>query len=82
MLSEAAVFLQAAIAARPVVTNMERQAACLKGPAQVSEWRTGEGRSSRNPEDLLGGANPLMCAGEATISDLVALCLDHARPAK
>jgi predicted GH43/DUF377 family glycosyl hydrolase len=29
-----------------------------------------------------GGADTVMCAGEAKISDLVALCLDHARPAK
>ncbi len=29
-----------------------------------------------------GGADTVMCAGEAHISDLVALCLDHRRPAK
>jgi beta-1,2-mannobiose phosphorylase / 1,2-beta-oligomannan phosphorylase len=29
-----------------------------------------------------GGADTVMCVGEANISDLVALCLDHARPAK
>jgi hypothetical protein len=29
-----------------------------------------------------GGADTVMCAGEAKISDLVALCLNHARPAK
>ena len=29
-----------------------------------------------------GGADTVMCAGEANISDLVALCLDHSRPAK
>jgi len=29
-----------------------------------------------------GGADTVMCVGEATISDLVALCLDHGRPAK
>jgi len=29
-----------------------------------------------------GGADTVMCVGEATVSDLVALCLDHGRPAK
>jgi len=29
-----------------------------------------------------GGADTVMCAGEAHIADLVALCLDHGRPAK
>ena len=29
-----------------------------------------------------GGADTVMCVGEANVSDLVALCLDHARPAK
>jgi predicted GH43/DUF377 family glycosyl hydrolase len=29
-----------------------------------------------------GGADTVMCVGEATISDLVALCLDHGRPPK
>ncbi len=29
-----------------------------------------------------GGADTVMCAGEANISDLVAMCLDHSRPAK
>lgn len=29
-----------------------------------------------------GGADTVMCAGEARISDLVALCLNHNRPAK
>ena len=29
-----------------------------------------------------GGADTVMCVGEANISDLVALCLDHGRPAK
>jgi len=28
-----------------------------------------------------GGADTVMCAGEANISDLVELCLNHARPA-
>ncbi|MBI4906455.1 MAG: glycoside hydrolase family 130 protein [Acidobacteria bacterium] len=28
-----------------------------------------------------GGADTVMCVGEATISDLVALCLEHGRPA-
>ena len=29
-----------------------------------------------------GGADSVMCAGEANIPDLVDLCLDHGRPAK
>jgi len=29
-----------------------------------------------------GGADTVMCVGEANVSDLVALCLDHSRPAK
>ena len=29
-----------------------------------------------------GGADTVMCVGEANISDLVALCLDHSRPPK
>ena len=29
-----------------------------------------------------GGADTVMCVGEANVTDLVALCLDHARPAK
>ena len=29
-----------------------------------------------------GGADTVMCAGEANVSDLVALCLEHGRPAK
>jgi hypothetical protein len=29
-----------------------------------------------------GGADTVMCVGEANISDLVALCLDRGRPAK
>jgi len=29
-----------------------------------------------------GGADTVMCVGEANISDLVMLCLNHARPAK
>lgn len=29
-----------------------------------------------------GGADTVMCVGEANISDLVALCIDHGRPAK
>jgi len=29
-----------------------------------------------------GGADTVMCGGEATISDLVALCLNHSRPAR
>jgi len=29
-----------------------------------------------------GGADTVMCVGEANISELVALCLDHSRPAK
>jgi predicted GH43/DUF377 family glycosyl hydrolase len=29
-----------------------------------------------------GGADTVMCAGEANISDLVALCLEHGRAAK
>ena len=29
-----------------------------------------------------GGADTVMCVGEASVADLVALCLDHARPAK
>ena len=29
-----------------------------------------------------GGADTVMCVGEAKLSDLVALCLDHGRPAK
>jgi len=29
-----------------------------------------------------GGADTVMCAGEANISDLVTLCLEHGRPAK
>ena len=29
-----------------------------------------------------GGADTVMCVGEANIADLVALCLDHARPPK
>jgi predicted GH43/DUF377 family glycosyl hydrolase len=29
-----------------------------------------------------GGADTVMCVGEANISDLVALCLEHGRPAK
>ena len=29
-----------------------------------------------------GGADTVMCVGEANISDLVALCLNHGRPAK
>jgi predicted GH43/DUF377 family glycosyl hydrolase len=33
----------------------------------------------KNP---LGGADTVMCAGEANVSDLVALCLHHGRPAK
>jgi hypothetical protein len=28
-----------------------------------------------------GGADTVMCVGEADVSDLVALCLDHSRPA-
>ena len=27
-------------------------------------------------------SDTVMCVGEANVSDLVALCLDHARPAK
>jgi predicted GH43/DUF377 family glycosyl hydrolase len=30
----------------------------------------------------LGGADTVMCVGEANVSDLVALCLHHGRPAK
>jgi len=34
-------------------------------------------------QNLLGPARTtVMCVGEANLSDLVALCLDHARPAK
>jgi len=33
-----------------------------------------------NREDLLGGADTVMCAGEASLSDLVDLCLTNARP--
>jgi predicted GH43/DUF377 family glycosyl hydrolase len=29
-----------------------------------------------------GGADTVMCVGEANVSDLVALCLDYGRPAK
>ena len=29
-----------------------------------------------------GGADTVMCVGEASVSDLVALCLDHPRPSK
>ena len=29
-----------------------------------------------------GGADTVMCVGEANVSDLIALCLDHGRPAK
>jgi predicted GH43/DUF377 family glycosyl hydrolase len=29
-----------------------------------------------------GGADTVMCVGEASISDLVAQCLDHSRSAK
>src|ERR1700693_4212430 len=29
-----------------------------------------------------GGADTVMCVGEAHVSDLVALCLHHGRPAK
>ena len=29
-----------------------------------------------------GGADTVMCVGEANISDLVDLCLEHSRPAK
>jgi len=29
-----------------------------------------------------GGADTVMCVGEADVSELVALCLDHGRPAK
>ncbi len=29
-----------------------------------------------------GGADSVMCAGEAKIADLVALCLEHGRPAR
>ncbi len=29
-----------------------------------------------------GGADTVMCMGEAHVSELVALCLDHGRPAK
>ena len=29
-----------------------------------------------------GGADTVMCVGEANLSDLVALCLEHGRPAK
>ena len=29
-----------------------------------------------------GGADTVMCVGEANVSDLVALCLHHGRPAK
>ena len=29
-----------------------------------------------------GGADTVMCVGEANVADLVALCLDHGRPAK
>ncbi len=29
-----------------------------------------------------GGADTVMCAGEANISDLIAMCLNHSRPAK
>jgi len=29
-----------------------------------------------------GGADTVMCVGEAHVSELVALCLDHGRPAK
>jgi predicted GH43/DUF377 family glycosyl hydrolase len=31
--------------------------------------------------DLLGGADPVMCVGEANLTDLVALCLQHSRSA-
>jgi hypothetical protein len=36
----------------------------------------------RNGQDLLGDADTVMCVGEAKVCDLVAPCLDHARPAK
>jgi predicted GH43/DUF377 family glycosyl hydrolase len=29
-----------------------------------------------------GGADTVMCVGEANIAELTALCLDHGRPAK
>jgi predicted GH43/DUF377 family glycosyl hydrolase len=29
-----------------------------------------------------GGADTVMCVGEANVSDLVALCLEHGRQAK
>jgi predicted GH43/DUF377 family glycosyl hydrolase len=29
-----------------------------------------------------GGADTVMCVGEANVADLVAACLEHARPAK
>jgi predicted GH43/DUF377 family glycosyl hydrolase len=29
-----------------------------------------------------GGADTVMCVGEANVSDLVALCMDHPRPSK
>jgi predicted GH43/DUF377 family glycosyl hydrolase len=29
-----------------------------------------------------GGADTVMCVGEANVADLVALCLEHGRPAK
>jgi predicted GH43/DUF377 family glycosyl hydrolase len=29
-----------------------------------------------------GGADTVMCVGEAGVSDLVALCMDHPRPSK
>jgi predicted GH43/DUF377 family glycosyl hydrolase len=29
-----------------------------------------------------GGADTVMCVGEANVADLVVLCLDHGRPAK
>src|SRR3954465_4375322 len=33
-------------------------------------------------QDLSSRADTVMCVGEADVSDLVALCMDHGRPAK
>jgi beta-1,2-mannobiose phosphorylase / 1,2-beta-oligomannan phosphorylase len=40
---------------------------------------------SQNPMDrgsLIGGAETLMCAGEASLAELVGLCVDRGRAAK
>ncbi len=50
----------------------------------IAEWRAAnvEGYLRCTVKIYWGGADTVMCMGEADVSDLVDLCLDHSRPAK